>query len=318
MSESRIVAVDVDAVDRLGEFGGTPYQRVRGTVHGLLAPDEDIVGIDLLPMDADGCFAWRAEFEVLRGADGAVPSVTVVDSENRGGPSMLGLVTGVQLRQGAPSTVEYPEGMGEGCLFDHRVVVRAGPVADRACRRGAGAARKASASPSCATSGDSSRARTATSERTRRRRPPRAVHPHGREPVGMVREHVRGRGVQRGSRRGRAGLSPGAFPYLSAGNWLAINRLADDGLAQDPYVRPDGIPLTAARTADPTAVGPVPRRRCRATPSTTACGRVCSRRRRFPSAPAGTTFRHRTHPGHRRSRPPRSRCSVATAGSRCR
>ena len=42
----------------------------------------------------------------------------VVDAENRGGPAVLGAVTGVGLRGSAPSATTYPVGMGDGCLFD--------------------------------------------------------------------------------------------------------------------------------------------------------------------------------------------------------
>ena len=43
-----------------------------------------------------------------------------------------------------------------------------------------------------------------------------------------------------------SGVYTGALSYLSAGNWLALNRLADDGAPQYPYVRPERSPLTAA------------------------------------------------------------------------
>jgi hypothetical protein len=43
-----------------------------------------------------------------------------------------------------------------------------------------------------------------------------------------------------------SGVFNGALAYLSAGNWLALNRLADDGAPQYPYVRPARAPLTAA------------------------------------------------------------------------
>ena len=313
MSESRIVAVDVDAVDRLGEFGGAPYQRVRGTMHGLLAPDEDIVGIDLLPMDTDGCFAWRAEFEVLRGADGAVPSATVVDSENRGGPSMLGLVAGVQLRQGAPSTVEYPEGMGEGCLFDHglsyaRIQWQTGHADGVPARaQGVGLAIVRDFGRLLAGTDGDGDGRDAVG------RHERCILTGASQSAWFVNTFV-AEGFNDDPGAGGS-VYTGAFPYLSAGNWLAINRLADDGLAQDPYVRPDGTPLTAAQLltrprSDPFLVemsSYTEYYRMRASVFASAP---------LPDAPAGTTFRHRTHPGHRRSQPPRSRCSVATAGSK--
>jgi hypothetical protein len=42
-----------------------------------------------------------------------------------------------------------------------------------------------------------------------------------------------------------SGVFDCALAYLGAGNWLALNRLADDGAPQYPYVRPARPPLTA-------------------------------------------------------------------------
>ncbi len=243
---SRVTGIDVDAVEDVGEFAGVAYERVRGTVFGVLGPNEDVAGIDLLPMVEDGCYPYRSEFEVIRGA-GAPPRVTVVDAENRGGPSVFGLVTGVNLRagsvperrSGAPSEVSYPVGMAPGCLFDagfayarvqwqtghaESVPVYAqgvGPVIVRDFAR-----------------------LLASGRHPELGRHPRLVLSGASQSAWFVNTFV-AEGFNEDPTRGGA-VFGGALPYLSAGNWLAINRLADDGAPQDPYVRPDGVPLTAA------------------------------------------------------------------------
>ena len=52
------------------------------------------------------------------------------------------------------------------------------------------------------------------------------------------------------------GVYAGAFSYLSGGNWLAINRLGDDGDPQQPYARPNGAPLPAASLLSRPATDP--------------------------------------------------------------
>jgi hypothetical protein len=52
------------------------------------------------------------------------------------------------------------------------------------------------------------------------------------------------------------GVYGGAIALDGAGNWLAVNQLGDDGGPQDPYVRPNGDPLTPSqmltrRASDP-------------------------------------------------------------------
>jgi hypothetical protein len=225
---SGITAVDVAGVDDIGVFADVPYERVWGSVRGEVAPPEDVVGLDRLPSP----YQYESEFEVLRPVDREQRSVVLVDAENRGGPSMLGLVTGVPLRGSPPSAVTYPLGMGDGCLFD----------------TGLAYARVQWQTEHCASV------------------PPDA------QGIGLV--IVRDFGRQLADEFGRrilagasqsawfvntliaegfnvdpvdgTGVYSGALSYLSAGNWLALNRLADDGAPQYPYVRPARAPLTAA------------------------------------------------------------------------
>ena len=57
---SHVTQVDVGRVDDVGVFGGMPYQRVRGVVHGQLAGDEPIVGLHAHATP----YAYESELEV--------------------------------------------------------------------------------------------------------------------------------------------------------------------------------------------------------------------------------------------------------------
>src|SRR5262245_46071510 len=144
---------------------------------------------------------------------------------------MLGSVAGVMLRGGAPSTLEYPVGMGPGCLFD----------------LGVSYARVQWQTDHCASV------------------------PADAQGVGLVIVRDFGRWLTAdfdtrllgGASQSAwfvntliaegfnvdpldgTGVFTGALSNLSAGNWLAINRLGDDGEPLYPYVRPGRAPLTA-------------------------------------------------------------------------
>ncbi|MEX1007194.1 MAG: alpha/beta hydrolase domain-containing protein [Acidimicrobiia bacterium] len=228
MDGSGITAVEVAGVDGIGVFADVRYERVWGTVRGVIASHEDVVGLDRLPSP----YEYESEFEVLRPVDRGQRSAVLVDAENRGGPSMLGLVTGVPLRGSPPSAVTYPVGMGDGCLFD----------------TGLAYARVQWQTDHCASV------------------------PADAQGIGLVIVRDFGRyladdfdqRVLAGASQSAwfvntliaegfnvdpvdgTGVYGGALAYLSAGNWLALNRLADDGAPQYPYVRPERAPLTAA------------------------------------------------------------------------
>jgi hypothetical protein len=235
---SGVTAVEVVGVDDLGVFGDIAYERVWGIVRGEVASTEDVVGIETLPSP----YEYTSEFEVLRPVDPGVRSAVVVDAENRGGPSALGLVTGVGLRGTPPSATTYPVGMGPGCLFD----------------LGLSYARVQWQTDHCASV------------------------PADAQGIGLVIVRDFGRHLAGDfDRRVVAGASQsawfvntliaegfnvdpadgtsvytGALSYLSAGNWLALNRLADDGAPQYPYVRPARAPLTAAEMLSRPATDP--------------------------------------------------------------
>jgi len=222
-----VTRVDVHDSEDLGKYGAFAYERVRGIVHGVAGADEDVVGLDRLPSP----YAYESEFEVLRPVDADARAAVVVDAENRGGPSMLGLVTGVQLRGQPPSASTYPAGMGPGCLFDTGISYARVQWQTKHC----------------------------------------TSVPADAQGIGLVivRDFGRWLGENFGRRviggasqsawfvntliaegfnvdpDGGSGVYDAALAYLAAGNWLALNRLADDGAPQYPYVRPARAPLTA-------------------------------------------------------------------------
>jgi hypothetical protein len=225
---SGITNVDIAAVEDLGVFGDFPYERVWGTVHGVVAPHEDVVGLDGLPSP----YEYASEFEVLRPVDREQRSAVLVDAENRGGPAMLGSVTGVGLRGSPPSATTYPEGMGEGCLFD----------------TGLSYGRVQWQTEHCASVPDNAQGVGLV-----------IVRDFGRSLADDFDVRVIGGASQSAwfvntliaegfnvDPLDGTGVYTGALSYLSAGNWLALNRLADDGMPQYPYVRPARAPLTAA------------------------------------------------------------------------
>src|SRR5262245_511469 len=224
---SQVTEVDVERVDDIGVFGGMPYQRVRGVVRGQLLGDEPIVGLDAYGTP----YAYESEFEVLQPVEADARSAVVVDAENRGGPSVLGMVTGVTLRGGAPSALEYPVGMGPGCLFD----------------TGVSYARVQWQTEHCASvPGDAQGVGLAI------------VRDFGRFLAADFDTRVIGGASQSAwfvntlvaegfnvDPDDGSGVFSGAFACLSAGNWLAINALPNDDQPLYPYVRPARAPLTA-------------------------------------------------------------------------
>ena len=220
--------VDVHDTEDLGKFGAFAYERVRGIVHGTVGAGEDVVGLDQLPSP----YAYESEFEVLRPVDADARTTVVVDAENRGGPSLLGLVTGVQLRGQPPSASTYPAGMGPGCLFD----------------TGISYARVQWQTSHCASVPDDAQGIGLVIVRDFGRW---LAADFGRRVIGGASQSawfvntLIAEGFNVDPDGGAAGVYDGALAYLAAGNWLALNRLADDGAPQYPYVRPARAPLTA-------------------------------------------------------------------------
>ncbi len=220
--------MDVAAVEDIGVFAGIRYERVWGTVHGVVAPNEDVVGLDQLPSP----YEYASEFEVLRPVDREQRSAVMVDVENRGGPAMLGSVTGVPLRGSPPSATTYPVGMGDGCLFD----------------TGLSYARVQWQTEHCESVPDTAQGIGLVIVRDFGRHLAEEFDVRvlaGASQSAWFVNTLIAEGFNVDPVDG-TGVYTGALSYLSAGNWLALNRLADDGAPQYPYVRPARSPLTAA------------------------------------------------------------------------
>ncbi len=118
---SAITALDVSGTQAVGTFDGVAYVRTWGVAHGHVAADETVDGLAALPKDADGGYAYSAEFEIIAPASGAPANGSIfVEAENRGSPLIIDQVNRVSVL-GKPSTAAYPAGMGNGFLFNHHI-----------------------------------------------------------------------------------------------------------------------------------------------------------------------------------------------------
>jgi hypothetical protein len=244
---SGITAVNVDAVEVVGEVRGVPYSRYAGTVEGRVAPDEKVVGLGAQPVDADGFVTWSAEFEAIRPTDGARFGAVVVEATNRGAPLFPLLVNGpasetepfgdgllfegrgayarVQWQTGiAPGIPDDAQGIGLVALRDFGRLLRAGATVD--------------------------------GQPTELGRYDTAMLVGWSQAAWMVDTLVAEGFNVDPQRRGR-GVYDGAIALDGAGNWLAINELGDDGAPQEPYARPDGVPLRPAQLLTRPATDPL-------------------------------------------------------------
>ena len=197
------------------------WEREWGTVSGTSVPDDGVVGLA-------GPHDWSAGYELIGPAVDGAPGgehegarqAVLVDIENRGGRSTFSMLqpeiergqvayARVQWQTGiAPGVPEHAQGVGLAILRDF----------GRHLRERFDVLVMAGASQSAWF------VNTFVAEG------------FNQDPDSGEQDPGSGSGVY-----------AGAFAYLSGGNWLAINRLGDDGEAAAPYARPDGVPLTAAR-----------------------------------------------------------------------
>jgi hypothetical protein len=202
----RVPDLEVASTEDLGQFGSLRYERQRGTVRGTVAPGDDVVGLGTDALP----YRYASEFELIRPVDPDARGAVLVDVENRGGPSTLRLVDDLFELGLTYARVQWQT---EHCPSVPTRAQGVGLVILRnfGCRFAEYDVRViagASQSAWCVN--------TLLAE-------------------GFNVDPTDGNGV-----------FTGAFSYLSAGNWLAINRLADDGRPQYPYVRTDRAPLTAS------------------------------------------------------------------------
>src|SRR5271169_95623 len=60
--QSRITGITIAGSQPAGSFGGVAYRRTWGTVSGIVAPRDTILGMDDLAQDADGNYDYQSEF----------------------------------------------------------------------------------------------------------------------------------------------------------------------------------------------------------------------------------------------------------------
>jgi hypothetical protein len=115
---SQINGLAVLGSQPVGKFHAVSYTRTWGTVSGVVAPGEDVHGLEALDHDSDGNYRYTAEFEVIAPAKPSTNSSIVVEVENRGSPILLGALQNAPA-VGPPSSVMYSSGLGNGFLFNH-------------------------------------------------------------------------------------------------------------------------------------------------------------------------------------------------------
>lgn len=205
--QSRVTAVDVTRVEPLGAFGNLQYERIAGTVSGVVSGAEPVAGLR-----AD--VRYTSGFELIRPIGSPGRGEVVVEAENRGSPLLLdGLGTGflfnggrsyarVQWQTGiSPGVPESAQGVGQVIVRDFGRLLRdGGPLGTYRYRLLAGLSQASWFVTS------------------------------------FVAEGFNDAGGQ---------VFQGAYAQDGAGNQLAINAVAAaDGKPHSPYIRPDGVPLT--------------------------------------------------------------------------
>jgi hypothetical protein len=116
--QSRITGVSVTGTQAVGTFGGTTYQRTWGTVSGVVAPADAIIGFDQLPLNADGNYQYQSEFEIIAPEKPGTNAAILVEVENRGTPVLLNQLHEIAVT-GPPSATTSGGNPGNGFLFEH-------------------------------------------------------------------------------------------------------------------------------------------------------------------------------------------------------
>ena len=243
--QSRITGISVSGSESVGTFAGVPYARTWGTITGVVAPGENVYGLEALPHNHDGDYEYTTEFEIIAPVKTGLSSVIVVEAENRGNPVFLDSLNGIAA-SGAPSLATYAPGLGNGFLFEH-----ATSYARAQWQTGiaAGVPKEAEGVGEV------------------------IVRDFGRLLAGRTRIETKS-GFDLGTYRtlilsgislsgffvdtfiaegfnvdpiNGHGVFDGAIAVDGAGNWLALNQLAAaNGSPEHPYLVPNGKPLEAA------------------------------------------------------------------------
>jgi hypothetical protein len=242
---SRITSISVAGSQSLGTFGATPYQRIWGTVSGIVAPGENVHGFGALPHDGEGNYVYQSEFEIIAPEKAGTNSAIVIEAENRGNPVFLDSLNG-SAESGPPSGSAHAAGVGKGFLFEHgtsyaRVQWQTGIVASVPMQaEGVGEVILRDF------------ARLLAGRTQLDSKPPtdlgvyRTLILGGISLSGFFINTYIAEGFNADPVDGRA-VFGGAIAVDGTGNWLALNQLAAAaGIEEFPYVVPDGKPLPSS------------------------------------------------------------------------
>ena len=224
----------VDVAERVstGVFGGIGFERIYGTVSGVVTAADGVVGFENLPLNPDGEWEFSSEFELITPACPFGCAQTVfVEAENRGNPELFTWIQGMSA-SGPPSTVQYPPGFGNGFLFNNgfsyaRVQWQTG----------------ISAGVPAEAQGVGLVIQQKFGQWLAQQRGFSTMVLMGDSQSGWEVTTFLGEGYNSHPETGGA-IFDGIISVNGHGNWLAINQLGDDGQPQDAYVRPNGVPLT--------------------------------------------------------------------------
>jgi hypothetical protein len=243
--QSRITGISVSGSQSVGTFGAVPYARTWGTLTGVVAPGENVHGLEALPHNRDGNYEYTTEFEIIAPVKTGLSSVMVVEAENRGNPVFLNSLNGIAA-SGPPSRATYPSGLGNGFLFEHaisyaRAQWQTGIAADVPKEiEGVGEVIVRDFGRLLA---------GRTKIETKSGFDPGTYHTlilGGISLSGFFVNTFIAEGFNVDPVDGH-GVFDGAIAVDGSGNWLALNQLAaENGSSEHPYLVPNGKPLEAA------------------------------------------------------------------------
>jgi hypothetical protein len=245
-AQSYIRSVSISGSETAGTFGGVLYKRTWGTVSGIVAPRDVILGLDSLPHDADGNYEYQSEFEIIAPEKPGTNSVIVVEAENRGTPVFLDALHESAIT-GPPSATTNGGDPGNGFLYAHatsyaRVQWQTGiaaSVPENAEGVGEVIIRDFGRMLAGRTPSDTKPSFDFGAYSTRIL--------GGVSLSGFFIDTFLAEGFNADPFDGGA-VFQGAIAVDGTGNWIAINELAAEaGVKEFPYVVPDAKPLPASK-----------------------------------------------------------------------
>lgn len=242
---SHIAAVDIAGTQPVGTFDGVAYVRTYGVLHGVVDAQEPVAGLTTLPKDAHGAYDYATEFEVIAPAPNAKPAdIVLIEAENRGTPLSINKINEMTA-SGSPARASYKDGLGNGFLQRHATAyarvqwqtgISSGVPADA---QGVGLVIMRDFARLL-------RGRDPGAQVTGGALP--GAYPHAMlvgisQSAWYVVTYV-AEGFNADPRT-HGPVFDAAIAIDGTGNWLALNNLAArHGIAEHPYVDPNGVPLS--------------------------------------------------------------------------